>query len=181
MSRFSSISEALDLLVGPCVVEPNWDEIMRRAAPETQVMSRRRRSRPSRRAALAVAVAAVAVLAAAAFASGLADRFSSWINGKPGEPASVVEQRGFAARNGVSLAAFPAGTKLRLLLRRTVSGTSFDLLGFRLRVLALQVAINVFVPTNCRATSRWSPITPGSESATRRSRSQGSTGSPPIR
>jgi hypothetical protein len=131
MSRFSSISEALDLLVEPCVVEPNWDEIMRRAAPETQVMSRRRRSRPSRRAALAVAVAAVAVLAAAAFASGLADRFSSWINGKPGEPASVIEQRGFAARNGVSLAAFPAGTKLRLLLRRTVSGTSFDLLGFR--------------------------------------------------
>jgi hypothetical protein len=80
---------------------------------------------------LALAVAAVAVITAAAFATGLAERFSSWINGKPGEPASAVEQQGFAARNRVSLAAFPAGTKLRLLLRQTVSGASFDLLGFR--------------------------------------------------
>jgi hypothetical protein len=131
VTRFSSVSEALDLLVGPCVVEPNWDEIVRRAAPDAQLANRSHRSRPSRRLALALAVAAVAVLTAAAFATGLADRFSSWINGKPGRPASVVEQRGFAARNRVSLAAFPAGTKLRLLLRETVQGTSFDLLGFR--------------------------------------------------
>jgi hypothetical protein len=131
VSRFSSISEALDLLVEPCVVESNWDKIVRRAALAPQPPIRSRRSRPSRRVVLAFAVAAVAVLAAAAFATGLADRFSSWINGKPGEPASVVEQQGFAARNRVSLAAFPAGTKLRLLLRQTVGGTSFDLLGFR--------------------------------------------------
>jgi hypothetical protein len=40
-------------------------------------------------------------------------------------------QEGFNVRNRVSLAAFPVGTKLRLLLRERVSGTSFDLLGFR--------------------------------------------------
>jgi hypothetical protein len=131
LSRFSSIGAALELLVEPFDVESNWDEILRRARDDRATTSRPRWSPPSRRLTFALAAAAVAILAATAFATGLAGRFSAWINGTPGKPAPAAEQRGFSARNSVSLAAFPAGTKLRLLLRKEVSGTSFDLLGFR--------------------------------------------------
>ncbi|HZP72958.1 MAG TPA: hypothetical protein VFA97_06220 [Gaiellaceae bacterium] len=124
MTRFDSVSDALETLVEPVEVEPRWDEVLRRAAPDTPI---RRRGG----VVLVASVAAVAVLAAAAFATGLAGRFSAWLNGTPGRPAPAELQEGFAARNGVALASFPAGTKLRLLLREAVDGTSFDLLGFR--------------------------------------------------
>src|SRR5581483_9850748 len=117
----------LDALVEPLDVEPRWDEVLRvaLAAPSPA------RRPPRRRAVALVAAAAVAILAATAFATGLADRFSAWLDGAPGRPAPAELQHGFTARNGVALASFPAGTKLRLLLRQTVDGTSFDLLGFR--------------------------------------------------
>lgn len=130
MTRFDSVSDALEALVSPIEVEPRWDDVLRRALPEPDA-ARLRRSRPPRRAVAILAAAAVAALAAAAFATGLADRFSAWLDGAPGRPAPERIQSGFTARNGVALASFPAGTKLRLLLRQTVDGTSFDLLGFR--------------------------------------------------
>ena len=71
------------------------------------------------------------VLVAAAFATGLADRFSSWVSGSPGRPAPAQVQRGFEQRNRAAYASFPAGTKLRLLLSRKAGGTTFSLLGFR--------------------------------------------------
>jgi hypothetical protein len=131
LSRFNSIGEALELLVEPLDVESSWDEILRRAHDDQLSTIRPRWARPNRRLTFALAAAVVAILAATAFATGLAGRFSSWINGTPGKPAPAAEQHGFSARNRVSLAAFPAGTKLRLLLRKQVSGTSFDLFGFR--------------------------------------------------
>ena len=131
MTRFNSVADALDLLVEPLEVEPHWDEILRQALHDEAGTRPVRRSRPKRRVVFALAVAAVAILAAAALATGLADRFSAWINGKPGKPAPASVQQGFTARNRVALAAFPAGTKLRLLLRKEIRGTSFDLLGFR--------------------------------------------------
>jgi hypothetical protein len=128
--RLNSVSEALEVLVEPFEVEPDWSAIVRRAVGESTA-NRGRVARPSWRGALALAFLVVAILAAAAFASGLADRFSAWLNGSPGVPAPAQELRGFAARNRVSLASFPRGTRLRLLRRTIVSGTSFDLLGFQ--------------------------------------------------
>jgi hypothetical protein len=77
------------------------------------------------------AVFASLLLAVAAYAAGFGDTFSSWLTGSPGAPAPAAEQQGFAQRNQVAFASFPSGTKLRLLLRQTAGGTSFDLLGFR--------------------------------------------------
>jgi hypothetical protein len=117
------ITSALERLY-PVSGQPDWQAVMTAANV--------RATRSTRRWQLALAFAALAfVLAATALATGLADRFSAWISGKPGTPAPSAVQRGFNARNRVALAAFPAGTKLRLLLRERVSGTSFDLLGFR--------------------------------------------------
>lgn len=136
MTPFASIADALDLLVDERPVEPDWQTILRLAGVEQRQEHSRQRSewlhqRPRPQLVAAVAAALVAILAATALATGLADRFSAWISGKPGAPAPFAVQQGFNARNRVSLAAFPAGTKLRLLLRERVSGTSFDLLGFR--------------------------------------------------
>ncbi len=127
MSQFNSIAESLDLLVEPFDNNGDWDQILRRAgvaAPQDRSTVRLRRM-------IALAAVVSGMLAAAAFATGLVDRFSSWLSGRPGTPAPANDQRGFEERNKVSFASFPEGTKLRLLLRRTVGGTTFDLLGFR--------------------------------------------------
>lgn len=125
MSSFNSVSDALEILVEPFEVTPRWDAVVADAG-----LVEHRRSASWRTVAIAAVLAAV-LLAAAAYATGFGDRFSSWLTGSPGAPAPAAEQQGFAQRNQVAFASFPAGTKLRLLLRKTVSGTSFDLLGFR--------------------------------------------------
>jgi hypothetical protein len=127
MSQFNSIAESLDLLVDPFDNSGDWDQILRRAgvaAPQARARVRLRRM-------IALAAVVSGMLVAAAFATGLVDRFSSWLSGRPGTPAPANDQRGFEERNKVAFASFPEGTKLRLLLRRTVSGTTFNLLGFR--------------------------------------------------
>ena len=130
---FPSVSDALNLLAERREVEPDWQRILELASVEQRQAGSRLRWRrsPGWRATLVLAAALVALLAATAFATGLADRFSAWISGKPGSPAPAALQHGFRSRNRASLAAFPAGTTLRLLMRQRVSGTSFDLLGFR--------------------------------------------------
>jgi hypothetical protein len=128
MTGFASIAEALDLLVEKQAVQSDWEAILRIAGERRQ---ERQAPRFDWRVAVSAAIVLVAILAATAFATGFADRFSAWITGKPGSPAPSSLQRGFTARNGASLAGFPAGTKLRLLMRTKISGTSFDLLGFR--------------------------------------------------
>jgi hypothetical protein len=127
MSQFNSVAESLDLLVEPFDNSGDWQQILRHAGvTEPRV---RFRLLPSRAILLAAVISAV--LAAAAFATGLADQFSSWVSGSPGEPAPATDQRGFEERNEVSLASFPEGTQLRLLLSRPVGGTTFNLFGFR--------------------------------------------------
>ena len=132
MSQFNSVAEALDLLVEPFDNDPfdsegDWQQVLRRAG----VVEPRVRPRLLSRRAILLAAVISAVLATGAFATGLADEFSSWVSGSPGEPAPASDQRGFEDRNAVSLASFPEGTELRLLLSRTVGGTTFNLLGFR--------------------------------------------------
>jgi hypothetical protein len=136
VTSFASIADALDVLVEERPVEPDWETVLCLAGVEQYREHRRQptewfHQRPRLRLVAALAAVFVAILAATALATGLADRFSAWISGKPGAPAPSTLQQGFNERNRVSLAAFPAGTKLRLLLRERVSGTSFDLLGFR--------------------------------------------------
>ena len=125
MTAFNSVSEALQILVEPLDVTPRWDAVVADAG----LLDRRRST--SWRTVATAAVLAAALLAAAAYAAGFGDTFSSWLTGSPGAPAPAAEQQGFAQRNHVAFASFPAGTKLRLLLRNGVGGTSFDLLGFR--------------------------------------------------
>ena len=103
--------------------DSDWSEVLR--------LARRRPRLPQRRLALAVALAIGGIIVAAAFATGIAGRFSAWVSGTPGTPAPPGLQHGFEVRNRAAYASFPAGTKLRLLLSRTVSGTTFSLLGFR--------------------------------------------------
>ena len=125
MTAFNSVSDALQILVEPLDVTPRWDAVVADAG----LLDRRRST--SWRTVAAASVLAAALLAAAAYAAGFGDTFSSWLTGSPGAPAPAAEQQGFARRNHVAFASFPAGTKLRLLLRKSVGGTSFDLLGFR--------------------------------------------------
>jgi hypothetical protein len=125
MTGFNSVSDALQILVEPFEVTPRWDAVVADAG-----VVQRRRTTSWRTFAIA-AVFAAALLAAAAYAAGFGNKFSSWLTGSPGTPAPAAEQQGFAQRNQVAFASFPAGTKLRLLLRKSVAGTSFDLLGFR--------------------------------------------------
>jgi hypothetical protein len=116
-ARFAAIANPLD--------DSDWLDVVHRARPQLWM-------RRHRRLAFALAfVVAAGVLVAAAFATGLADRFSAWVSGHPGRPAPAEVQRGFEVRNRAAYGAFPGGTKLRLLLSRTVSGTTFSLLGFR--------------------------------------------------
>jgi hypothetical protein len=116
---------------------PDWGDVLSRAgAIEARPPRHRRRSRRMR---FVIALAAV-VIAVIAVGSALAalghDPFgglTSWLSGSPGTPAPAAQQAGFAARNNASYAAFPAGTRLRLLERVSAGGTKFDLLGFRSR------------------------------------------------
>jgi hypothetical protein len=123
MSPGHSVAESLELLVDPFDGDGDWDQIVHRASvPGANARLRR---------VVALAFAASCMLAAAALATGLVDRFSSWVSGSPGAPAPASDQRGFDERNRVAFASFPEGTKLRLLHSKTIRGTAFNLLGFR--------------------------------------------------
>ena len=118
------LKRALDDLVEPAEGEHgDWDDVLRRA----QVT----RHQVPRRIAVAAVVVVTGIVVATALATGLADRFGAWVSGTPGRPAPAGLQSGFDTRNRASYAAFPAGTKLRLLLSRKVGGVTFSLLGFR--------------------------------------------------
>ena len=103
---------------------PDWNDVVRRT-----------RARTVTRRLLAVgALAAALVVVASALAASGHNPFGtigSWLNGKPGQPASSREQAGFTNRNNASYAAFPSGTKLRRLAQTTVHGRAFTLLGFK--------------------------------------------------
>jgi hypothetical protein len=128
---------ALDNLADRCEdATGNWSDVLRRAGVESVAHTVRPptavpRARRRRQLTFALVLGAAAILVATAFATGLADRFGSWVTGTPGRPAPAGLQHGFESANRAAYAAFPAGTKLRLLLARTVDGTTFTLLGFR--------------------------------------------------
>jgi len=120
------ISAALDAQV-PLRTDrtPDWEGVLARA---NRPGGRRRRT-PA-----LVAIAAALVIVASALAATGHDpigSLSSWLDGKPGEPASRAEQASFAAHNAASFAKFPGGTQLRRLDQASTAGKTFVLLGFK--------------------------------------------------
>lgn len=98
---------------------PDWQDVLRRA-----------HARHTRRLIVAVA-AALVVLGTAAGVTAALGGFHAWLSGSPGKPASSAEQEKFRNTNGQSYFGFPQGTKLRELIRTTVDGKVYVLLGFR--------------------------------------------------
>jgi hypothetical protein len=80
-----------------------------------------------------LALIAVALVASALAASGVNpfSAFKSWFSGSPGRPAPASAEQQFLAANGRSWAAFPTGTKLRVLIRASIGGKQYVLYGFR--------------------------------------------------
>ena len=112
----------------------DWRDVLRRASVALPVtLPRRRRVAWHRRLAIGLAaLVALGVLAVAvALAAGGLRRFSAWLTGSPGKPAPAAVQSGFAHRNAAAFAQFPLGTRVRLIARASVTGKTFDLLGFR--------------------------------------------------
>jgi hypothetical protein len=120
-------AEVAALLPIPSGVQPDWEDVLRRARLPHRGLWRA--------AVLAAAVGAFAVAAAASpLGAALArafDDFSAWIRGEPGQPASPAEQQAFQEANARSWAGFAPDARLRRLLETEVSGTSFTLFGFR--------------------------------------------------
>jgi RNA polymerase sigma-70 factor (ECF subfamily) len=141
------LDQVLDCVVDHCNDAPgDWPDVLKRAGvqrirhDETEPAPLGTTSAPRssftrrfvrRRYALATAAVVAGAVVAAAFATGLAYRFGAWVQGTPGKPAPPGLQHGFESRNRAAYAAFPSGTKLRLLLARRVGNTTFSLLGFR--------------------------------------------------
>lgn len=88
---------------------------------------------------LGIALAAVSTLllsfatlaAAAAIIGGPLAGFRDWLGIGPGKPAPPAAQRSFSKANAASVARFPSGTKLRLLLGGRIGASRYRLLGFR--------------------------------------------------
>jgi hypothetical protein len=124
MTRFDSVSDALELIAPDAVEERSWEDVLRRAGDESPASRRRT-------VFLAAALVALAAVGVAATATGTLDRFGGWVSGQLGEPAPPEAQRAFEERNRQAFARFPVGTELRRLLSRTAAGERFDLYGFR--------------------------------------------------
>jgi hypothetical protein len=92
--------------------------------PDWQDVLRRTRARRTQRLVVALA-AAVAVLGCAAGVTAALGGFHAWLSGSPGKPAPKAEQEKLASFG------FPKDTKLRELIRMTVDGKVYVLLGFR--------------------------------------------------
>jgi hypothetical protein len=121
---------------------PNWADVVSRSAaikrraasfPLRDRIGLRRVPRGRQRWILISAlIAALLAVASALAASGVTPFGSirSWLDGKPGEPASAAEQAGFSVRNDASYVAFPTSTKVRLVDETTAASRQFHLLGF---------------------------------------------------
>jgi hypothetical protein len=121
MNEFSSqIFDQLEVYTPELDRSPDWPDVIARV----------QRQRRTRRLVLALA-AVVALLGSAAAVTAALRGFDRWLSGEPGRPAPAGEQQRFEAANGRSWAAFPAGTKLRELIRTEVGGKTYVLFGFR--------------------------------------------------
>jgi hypothetical protein len=124
----SRFREALEHQV-PLRVErrPDWADVIDRVQAQQN-------PRRARRLLLGGALAFALVIVASTLAAtghNVFGTIGSWLNGKPGQPASSGEQAGFTNRNDASYAAFPSDTKIRRLTQTTVDGQAFTLLGFK--------------------------------------------------
>jgi hypothetical protein len=127
MTESDLVQEALASLVPAHAEAAEWDDVLRRAGPKPKRSARR---------PLVVALAVLALLGLAlspvgsAIADGV-DGFAAWIRGEPGTPASPAEQQAFERANERTWEKFAPGTKLRRLVATEMSGTTFNLYGFR--------------------------------------------------
>src|SRR5947208_8467736 len=115
------LRHALDTLVPEPRREPDWLDVLQRAA----------QPRIWRRPFVLALAAALLVLGTAAGVTAALGGFDAWLSGKPGKPAPAVEQKRFEAANGRTWASFPQGTELRELIRTTTGGKTYVLFGFR--------------------------------------------------
>jgi hypothetical protein len=125
-----SVRAALEALAPSFDDAPvEWEDAVRRGAGSPQNAMRRRA------VAVALAVGALAGLAVTPFGQavveGTVTQLASWARGEPGEPVSAEEEEAFRRANAASFASFPAGTKLRSLIRHESAEGRFELLGFR--------------------------------------------------
>jgi hypothetical protein len=111
------------------VDDADWEQVVALAANGS---IGRARKRPRRALAVVFSALALALLIGGALAATLnGSRFTHWLNGAPGAPASPREQAAFSAANSHSFVSFPATTKLRRLIELRAGGTSYRLYGFR--------------------------------------------------
>jgi hypothetical protein len=103
-------------------------------AAGVEVMRRRGAGRRRIRAVVAVVGVLLAIGGAAALAAPTARQplaeLGAWIRAIPGDWSRNEQQR-FDQQNARAYGHFPQGTRVGLLLRRTVGGQPFELLGFR--------------------------------------------------
>jgi hypothetical protein len=111
------------LLPLPAECAPDWDDVLRRAAPARHPRRRRR--------SFAIGAAVAAAAAAAAVAVADVGGFAPWLSGEPGSPVSPAEQQAFEQANARTWVGFAPGTQLRQLLTTSSSGATFTLFGFR--------------------------------------------------
>jgi hypothetical protein len=103
-------------------------------APGADVVHRRGAGRGRIRAAVALvgvllAIGGAAALAAPTARKPLAD-LGAWLRDIPGDRSRNGQER-FDRQNALAYGHFPQGTRVGVLLRRTVGGQPFELLGFR--------------------------------------------------
>jgi hypothetical protein len=122
-------TDTLDRLVPTFDDVPgDWPDALRRGG---------RSRRPTVRRALVAAVAAavLGVFAASSFGqdvlSGTLDQLGTWVGAAPGNQASEEDQAAFDAANASSYARFPSGTRVGSLVRASLQGKDYTLLGFR--------------------------------------------------
>lgn len=139
-------------------LDAGWSEVLRRADVAACPPGRRRPAMPSspgwrapgprNRQTLALVLALVVLLCGTAVAAttgligGPLAGFRNWLGAGPGRPASPQQQRIFSRENAASVARFPRGTALRLIIGERVQGVRYDLYGFRVgALLCLQLKV----------------------------------------
>lgn len=126
-------------------LDAGWEEVLRRAESAGGVprergaleLPRLRSVLPRNRTALALVLALMVLLCGTALAAGTGllggpfTGFRDWLGAGPGKPASSAAQHAFSDANAASVAHFPHGTELRLLISGDLGGGRYELYGFR--------------------------------------------------
>jgi hypothetical protein len=126
------LADLLDRHVPSCRSEGDWPDVLRRAEVERPAEARHKHVlRPVAVLVAATLLGLVASPAGRGWIGCAIDALSAWTGGQPGRPAPSDARAEFSEASRGSLAAFPPGADLRLLIRRDVQGVRYELYGFR--------------------------------------------------